>query len=47
MKKQHFLNYYYQKLTLHQKINLKAFFMTSIVFDWGISEFEFLCLIEP
>lgn len=46
MKKEHFLNHYYQKLTLHKKLNLKAYFIKNLSFDFTISEFEFLCLTE-
>lgn len=46
MKKEHFCNYYYQKLSINQKVNLKAYFVQNLSFDFCISEFEFLCVTE-
>jgi hypothetical protein len=47
MKKQHFLNHHYQKLTLHQKINVKDYFINNYASYFGLVDFEFLCLVEP
>lgn len=46
MKKQHFFNYHYQKLGLHQKLNLKHYFIKHLHFNYAISDFEFLCILD-
>lgn len=46
MKKKHFESLQYQRLTLNQKINCKAYFLKHLPIGVDFDHFEFMCILD-